>query len=150
MNTKLKTLQIIHIAFCMAVFFFMLVTTLINKDRLQFDVDIATKSLFDFAFPIIGLLGIIISMVIFKNLIAKIDKTASLEKKFNEYLTAFIASAAILEGCTFFTIVGSFITQNAAILIFSLINLLYMVFSRPTKDKVIYALQLQYPDTEAF
>ena len=149
MNTKLKTLQIIHLALCTGVFLFALVTIFLNREIMFFDANPKTTSPFNPIFPIMGLITISASIFFFRNLIAKIDKTAAADTKINMYQSAFIISSALLEGGALFNIVGFFITHNSFFLIFGMANFIFLVLKRPTKDKLISALQLQYPDTEA-
>ncbi|MFW0714480.1 hypothetical protein [Pedobacter sp. N23S346] len=148
MNPKLKQLQVIHLALCSGVFLFAAVTSFINKDQFYFDANPANTAPFNPIFPIVGLITISVSIIAYKNLTSKIDKTASLDLKINQYQTAFIMSAALLEGGALFNLVGSFISHNAFFLIFAAANLIFLIRNRPTKDKLISTLQLQYPDTE--
>ncbi|WP_343522667.1 hypothetical protein [Pedobacter sp.] len=149
MNTKLKTLQIIHLALCSGVFLFALVTVFLNRETMFFDANPQTTAPFNPIFPIMGLITISASIFFFRNLIAKIDKSAAADTKINMYQSAFIISSALLEGGALFNIVGFFMTRNSFFLIFGLANFVFLVLKRPTKDKLISALQLQYPDTEA-
>nr|WP_276898249.1 hypothetical protein [Pedobacter kyonggii] len=80
---------------------------------------------------------------------AKIDKNAPADTKINMYQSAFIISSAMLEGGALFNIVGFFMTHNSFFLIFGAANFIFLILKRPTKNKLISALQLQYPDTEA-
>lgn len=150
MDSKLKQLQIIHLALCVSVFLFAAITSFLNKDQFYFDANPANTAPFNPIFPIVGLITISVSIIAYKNLISKIDKTASVDLKINQYQTAFIMSAALLEGGALFNLVGSFISHNAFFLIFAAANLIFLIRNRPTKDKLISTLQLQYPDTETF
>ncbi|MCX2573702.1 hypothetical protein [Pedobacter sandarakinus] len=149
MNAKVKILQTIHMALCAGVFLFAAVTTFITGEQLFFDANPARTAPFNPIFPIVGLISISVSIIAFKNVIAKIDQTANSEIKIAQYQTAFMVSAALLEGGALFNIVGSFISHNAFFLLFAAANLIFLIRLRPTKDKLISALQLQYPDTEA-
>ena len=148
MNSKLKQLQVIHLALCFGVFLFAAVTSFINKDQFYFDANPANTAPFNPIFPIVGLITISVSIIAYKNLISKIDKMTSVDVKINQYQTAFIVSAALLEGGALFNLVGTFISHNAFFLIFAAANLIFLIRNRPTKDKLISTLQLQYPDTE--
>lgn len=148
MNSKLKQLQVIHLALCFGVFLFAAVTSFINKDQFYFDANPTNTAPFNPIFPIVGLITISVSIIAYKNLISKIDKTTSVDVKINQYQTAFIVSAALLEGGALFNLVGTFISHNAFFLIFAAANLIFLIRNRPTKDKLISTLQLQYPDTE--
>ncbi|MGM9476451.1 hypothetical protein ACS5PU_08470 [Pedobacter sp. GSP4] len=149
MNTKLKTLQTIHLALCAGVFLFALVTIFLNREIMFFDANPKTTSPFNPIFPIMGLITISSAIFLFRNTLSKIDKTATADVKINLYQSAFIISSALLEAGALFNLVGFFITHNSFFLIFALGNFVFMVLNRPTKDKLISALQLQYPDTEA-
>jgi hypothetical protein len=149
MNTKLKTLQIIHLALCSGVFLFALVTIFLNREMMFFDANPKTTAPFNPIFPIMGLITISGSIFFYRNLITKIDKSATADTKINMYQSAFIISSALLEGGALFNIVGFSMTHNSFFLIFGLANFVFLVLKRPTKDKLISALQLQYPDTEA-
>jgi hypothetical protein len=149
MNTKLKTLQIIHLALCSGVFLFALVTIFLNREMMFFDANPKTTAPFNPIFPIMGLITISGSIFFYRNLITKIDKSATADTKINMYQSAFIISCALLEGGALFNIVGFSMTHNSFFLIFGLANFVFLVLKRPTKDKLISALQLQHPDTEA-
>jgi F0F1-type ATP synthase membrane subunit c/vacuolar-type H+-ATPase subunit K len=148
MNPKLKQLQVIHLALCTGIFIFAAVTSFINREKFYFDANPANTAPFNPIFPIVGLISISVSMIAFRNLISKIDKTAPLDSKITQYQTAFIMSAALLEGGALFNLVGSFISHNAFFLIFAAANLIFLIRNRPTKDKLISTLQLQHQDTE--
>ena len=149
MNTKLKTLQIIHLALCSGIFLFALVTIFLNREIMFFDANPKTTAPFNPIFPLMGLITISASIFLFRNLISKIDKTQSAEIKINLYQSAFIIGGALLEGGALFNTVGFFITHNSFFLIFAAANFIFLVLRRPTRDKLISSLQLQYPDTEA-
>lgn len=148
MNTKLKTLQIIHLALCGGVFLFAMVTIFLNRDMMFFDAHPATSAPFNPIFPIVGLITISASIFFFRNLISKIDKKESTEIKINMYQSAFIISGALLQGGTLLNIIGFFLTHNSFFLIFALANFIFLALTRPTKSKLISSLELQYPDTE--
>lgn len=149
MNTKLKTLQIIHLALCSGVLLFALVTLFLNREIMFFDANPATTSPANPIFPIMGLITISGSIFFQKNLINKIDKSETADVKVNLYQSAFIISSALLEGGALFNVVGFFITHNSFFLIFAGANFIFLLLKHPTKDKLISTLQLQYPDTEA-
>ena len=149
MNTKLKTIQMIHLALCSAVFLFALITLFLNREIMFFDANPSTTAPFNPIFPIMGLITISAGIFFFKNLIAKIDKSETVDTKMNLYQSAFIISSALLEGGALFNIVGFFITHNAFFLLFAAANFIFLILKHPTKDKLISSLHLQYPDTEA-
>lgn len=149
MNTKLKTLQMIHLALCGGVFLFALITLFLNREMMFFDANPQSTKPYNPIAPIVGLITLSGSIFFSKNLLSKIDKSESAEMKINQYQSAFIISAALLEGGALFNLVVFFLTQNAFFLLFAAANWLFLIFKHPTKDKLISALQLQHPDTEA-
>ena len=149
MNSNLKTLQTIHLALCSAVFLFALITLFLNREIMFFDANPSNTAPFNPIFPIMGLITISASIFFFKNLLAKIDKSETVDTKMNLYQSAFIISSALLEGGALFNVVGFFITHNVFFLIFAAANFVFLVLKHPTKDKLISSLHLQYPDTEA-
>ncbi|KLT64660.1 hypothetical protein [Pedobacter sp. BMA] len=148
MNTQLKTLQMIHLALCSGVFLFALITIFLNRDMMFFDANPEHSAPFNPIFPIMGLMTITASIYFFRNVIAKVDKTASSESKINQYQSAFIIGAALLEGGALFNLVGFYLTHNAFFLIFALANFVFLALRRPTKEKLISDLNIQYPDSE--
>lgn len=147
-NSKLKTMQIIHLAFCMGIALFLSVTLLISKDQLIFNANPATTSPFNPIFPVIGLAMLSLGLFGFKKAISAMDPSIDVDFKITRYQTAFIIKMAFLEGSALLNIVVFFITHNLFFLIFALISLVTLIMSRPTKEKVIESLNLQYPDTE--
>jgi len=139
----------IHLALCAGVFFFSLITIFLNRELIFFDANPQTTKPYNPIAPIVGLITLSGSIFFFKNLLAKINKSESAEMKINQYQSAFIISAALLEGGALFNTVVFFLTQNSFFLLFAGANFLFLIFRHPTKDKLISALQLQYPDTEA-
>lgn len=112
-----------------------------------FDADPKTTAPFNPIFPVMGLISLSASIFFYRNLIAKIDKTASDDIKINMYQSAFIISSALLEGGALFNIVGFFMTRNSFFLIFGAANFIFLVLKRPTRDKLISTLQLQHPNS---
>jgi len=147
MNTQLKTLQTVHLALCSGVLLFALVTVFLNRELMFFDANPKTTAPFNPIFPVMGLITLSASIFFYRNLIAKIDKTAADDIKINLYQSAFIISSALLEGGALFNIVGFFMTRNSFFLIFGAANFIFLVLKRPTKDKLISTLQLQHPNS---
>lgn len=149
MNTKLKPLQTIHLALCSGVFLFALITIFLNRDMMFFDAHPERSAPFNPIFPIAGLITLTSSIYFFRNVISKIEKNATTDIKINQYQSAFIVAAALLEGGALINVVGFYLTHNAFFLIFALANFIFLILRRPTKDKLIADLGIQYPESEA-
>lgn len=148
MNNKLKPLQTIHLALCGGVFLFALITIFLNRDIMFFDANPAHSAPFNPIFPIMGLMTITASIYFFRNVISKVDKTAATYSKIDQYQSAFIIGAALLEGGALFNVVGFYLTHNAFFLIFAFANFVFLALRRPTKEKLISDLNIPYPDSE--
>ncbi|SEQ76807.1 hypothetical protein [Pedobacter rhizosphaerae] len=146
--TSLKNTQIIHFALCVAVFLFATVTIFINRDEMIFTADFQETAPFNPIFPIVSITTIITSAILYKKMMDKIELNASLDTKIGLYQSAFIVSMALLEGGALLNIVGFLITSNAFFLIFAGLSLFIMIRKKPTKEKLITELNIQYPETE--
>lgn len=148
-SSKLKTMQIILAAFCFSQISFALVTLMLNQYRifLSFSASVEDAGLFPL-FPILGLVFIGMSTFMFKKQVSGIPKEATADEKITGYQTAFIIRCAFLEGASLINIVGFLISGNLAFLFIAAIALTALIFSRPTRERIIDALTLSYPDTE--
>ncbi len=145
---KLKTLQTIHLAFCIFIFLFATVALLVNKNILFFDASFASSAPFNPIFPAVAIIAIALGTIMFNKKMASITPVQPLEFKFTQYQVAFLIRCAFFEAGALLNIVGFFNTYNLFFILFAAASFVALLLSRPTKDKVISALQLQYPDTE--
>ena len=150
MNTpRLKTMQIILAAFCFSQISFALVTLMLNQERtfLSFSVSAEDGGLFPL-FPILGLVFIGIGTFLFKRQLSAVPKEVTADEKIAGYQTAFIMRCAFIEGASLMNIVGFLISGNGAFLFIPAIAIAMLIVNRPTRDGIIAALSLSYPDTE--
>ncbi len=145
---KLKITQTIHSSFCIAVIMFSIVVLLIHKDALFFDAGLANTAPFNPIFPIVSIVGIILGVVMFNKKISGLSPELTFDEKFMQYQSAFLIRCAFCEAGALLNIVGCFQTQNLFFMLFAMASFIALVVSRPTKNKVISDLNLQYPDTE--
>ncbi|RZL34016.1 MAG: hypothetical protein EOO96_11100 [Pedobacter sp.] len=146
---KLKPIQLIHTAFCIAVLTFAAVTLFINKDKLIFSTKMANEGAMNLLFPLIGLISISIGIFMYNRMLAGINETDTFESKLVKYQTAFLVKCALFEAGALLNIVACFITGNSIFMLFAGISFLALLMSRPIKDRVIAELKLEYPDTES-
>lgn len=145
---KLKTTQIIHLSFCFAVVLFSAVVLAINKDSLFFEAGLANTTPFNPIFPVVAIVGISVGIVMFNKKMESLLPELTFDEKFMHYQSAFLIRCACCEAGALLNIVGFFETHNVFFMLFAGASFIALVLSRPTKDKVISALKLQYPDTE--
>ncbi|WP_316790126.1 hypothetical protein [Pedobacter frigoris] len=147
-DSKIKTLQIIHIAFCIAVFNFGLVTFFLVKDSMYLNLKLEQPTPFFPLFPVIAVLAVFIASFLFKKQLSKLTDSPSVDEKITKYQTAFLIRSAILEGAALMNTVAFLTTSNSAFLLATAIPFLFLLISRPAKQQIIDELNLSYPDTE--
>lgn len=142
-------MQILLTAFCGAIIGFASVSILINKGAIYIDaVPTSDQTGFYPLFPLMGLAIIFMGLFMFKSQLDKLHEEADVEAKITGYQTAFIIRCAFLEGAALMNIVGFMLSANAIFLALPAIAVAIMILTRPTKQSVIDALNLSYPDTE--
>lgn len=146
--SKLKTLQIIHIAFCIAVFNFALIAFFLVKDSVYLNLKLEQPTPLFPQFPIIAVLAVFTASFLFKKQLSSLTDAPSLDEKITKFQTAFLIRSAILEGAALMNTVAFLMTSNSAFLLATAIPFLFLLISRPTKQQIIAELNLSYPDTE--
>jgi hypothetical protein len=148
-SSKIKIMQTLLSAFCLAIISFAMVSLLLNKDKIYLDLSIASdRTGFYPLFPLIGLGLIALGLFLFNKQLSNLPEGAGLDEKTAGYQTAFIIRSAFLEGASLLNIVGFLISANAIFLVLPAIAVTVLILTRPTKQGVIAALNLSYPDTE--
>lgn len=132
MTEKIKTLKIIHLAITGSVIMIYLLQGDISQDALSIP-EIDSSSALYIAIPIIAL---ILGNFLFRMLLKKVDKNTSLDDNFGAYQTASIIRWAVMEGAAFMIL---FIAPDFMLL--GIFLILYLLFLRPTEDKVKAGLQ---------
>jgi hypothetical protein len=134
MKEKVKTLQIIHLAITMGVafaYFFVLDKSVL----VDFKIPVIDSN--SIIFALLPVVAIILSNIMFKNMISKIDSNLSDEAKINIFQTSSIIRWAILEGVAFVLL---FLKPD--FFIFGIVIIVYLLTIRPTEDKVNNDLNL--------
>ena len=129
MNEKIKTLQIIHFALCAGLIVAYFVIGEISVEKLKKIPTIDSSSI---VFAIIPLLAFILSSFIFKSQLKQVDPKLKLEDKLPFYQTASIMRWAILEVAAFILLI-----LKPDFLIFGILIIIYLIFLRPTEEKII-------------
>jgi len=129
MNEKIKTLQIIHFALCAGLIVAYFVIGEISVEKLKKIPTIDSSSI---VFAIIPLLAFILSSFLFKSQLKQVDPKLKLEDKLPVYQTASIIRWAILEVAAFILLI-----LKPDFLIFGILIIIYLIFLRPTEEKII-------------
>lgn len=149
MNTsKLKPMQVIHTAFCVAIAGFALVATTILQQRLHFTLEMDGSDPYFPLFPILTPVFIFAGFFLFKRQISSIDPAATGDDKIVGYQTAFLIRCACIETIGLLNTIGLLMSGNGVYAIIVAVILIVFITTRPTKDHIIETTNLQYPDTE--
>ncbi|TKC04897.1 hypothetical protein [Pedobacter frigoris] len=141
-------MQIMHIAFCIAVFNFALVAFFLVKDSIHLNLRLEQPTPLFPIFPIIAVLAVFIGSFLFKKQLNGVTDIPSADDKIAKYQTAFLIRSAILEGAALMNTVAFLMTSNSVFLLAAAFPFLFLLISRPAKQQIIDELNLTYPDTE--
>ncbi len=131
MNQKIKTLQFIHLALCGGLIAASLFAGNAIENLKAFKLDPS-----NYAYFAIPIAAIILSNMAFQVQLKKIDKTISPEENLPHYQTASLVRWAILEGAAF--VIIFMMPEN---IVFAIPLIIYLIFLRPTQEKVTVDLQ---------
>jgi len=146
-SSKLKAMQTIHLAFCLAIVLMAATSYLTVKDRLYLDADLNQNDIFFPLFPLIGLVSIALGQFLFKKQLSNLQELSA-DDKINKYQVAFIMRTALFELPALLNIVGFLVSGNIVFLIAGVVFFMLLVSARPSKQAIIEVLNLNYPDTE--
>lgn len=145
-SNRIKALQGVHLGFCSSVFLLGLVGFLIIEGPIQFELIPQKIEPLHIIGPIIALLGLLLGPFLFNKIIADMDPDTSTLAKFTKYQTAFLIRSAFLEAGALFNLVAFILSSNLLFVLLAACCFTALCLSRPTKDKVYTALQLQDTD----
>jgi len=146
-SSKLKAMQTIHLAFCLAIVLMAATSYLTVKDRLYLDADLNQNDIFFPLFPLIGLVSIALGQFLFKKQLSNLQELSA-DDKIDKYQVAFLMRTALFELPALLNIVGFLVSGNIVFLIAGVVFFMLLVSARPSKQAIIEALGLNYPDTE--
>ncbi len=137
LKQDLKSIKIIHTAFMLGVFFFLIISVYINTvvGNFAFDPNSFESKLLFIASNVLGIISITAGAVVFKQRMKDIE-AFDLLGKIQKYREASIIRSATIESTTFFFIVcfllsGSYIFIAEAIAGFAILGFFY-----PTNDRI--------------
>ena len=131
MNEKIKVLQIIHLAICAGTVIAYLFIGQLSTESLKIEL-IDSSNLIYFAIPI---LAFFVNNFLFQSQLKHVDVKLKPEENLPSYQTASIIRWAILEASALIIL---FLKQD--LLILGILIIVYLVFLRPTEDRVNSAL----------
>jgi anaerobic C4-dicarboxylate transporter len=138
-NSFLKTMRIIFFALLAGQIIFMAVAFFtVNNNPPQSQSD----DLFNIIVPVAIGLGLFMSSLLFKQMLAKIKKDDSFEQKLEAYRSALIIRYALLEVPSIFSTVVYLFSGNIIFLAFSGVMILAFLINMPSRDKATQDLNL--------
>ena len=140
-------MQTIHLAFCLAIVAMAATSYLTVKNRLYLDADLNQNDIFFPLFPLVGLVSIALGQFLFKKQLSNLQELSA-DDKINKYQVAFLMRTALFELPALLNIVGFLVSANFVFLIVGVVFFMLLVSARPSKQAIIEALNLNYPDTE--
>ncbi|MBF4467457.1 MFS transporter [Flavobacterium sp. LC2016-12] len=127
MNEKIKILKTIHLAICAGVIITYIMLGGFSMETLKIPI-LDSSSI---VFAVLPFLAIFVGNFLFKSQLKQADQNLKIEEKLPVYQTASIIRWAILEGVAFVILFS-----KPDLVLFGLIAIAYLIFLRPTEDKI--------------
>jgi hypothetical protein len=144
----IKTLSIIHLALIAGqVIFSAVCIGLIGKTGIILNPQ---GDVFFIIVPAFAVFGLFASSMIFKKFVESAATKPTLNEKLNNYRIACILRYALLEAPSLLGIVAYFLTGNLFYIFISGFIILFFFTVRPTNEKTIADLKLDYKQKEEF
>jgi hypothetical protein len=144
---QINVTNIIYLALSAGLVLFFLITLFfIQGTNKEVNNDIDT--IFTFLVPILGLMMMFASRMIYNQIISKYDSGKNLLQKILQYRNAKIISWAMIEGASLLALVARMLTSNylyAAVFIF-LFG--YFILLRPSKESLIRDMRLNTDESD--
>src|SRR5690554_3198676 len=102
-----------------------------------------TGEVFFYAVPILAVVCVLFGNILYKSRLDKLSEMSDLKNKLMGFQTASIIKYALLEGASLFSLVAFLLTNNLLYLIIAGALVVYNIFQRPTKERVINDLNLE-------
>lgn len=147
--SRTKTIQTLHLAFCLAPSIFVLLSLAILPITINLDFSNVGEEPILVLAPAFALVLIPLSTFLIKVALTKLaeDSSSGIDEKLSRYQTIFIVKSAFLESVALFNTVAFLMTGNLLVLIFAVFAIVILWLSRPTKHKIEEDLKLVYPNT---
>ena len=137
----LRNLSVLHFGLFAGPTLFGILTYFLHLGHWKWDFEFK-DDIFIYVIPLVSILGIVLSNNLFKKHLSQLSQKSTLKEKLIGYQTFSIIQYAQLEGPALLSVVAAFVTNNLFYITIALILILYLVFLRPSKDKIITDLNL--------
>ncbi|HWW39917.1 hypothetical protein [Pedobacter sp.] len=146
--SRLKIMQLIHAAFCVAICLFSAVVFSLVQGNLHLNAAFGQDDALFPLFPLLAILAVLTGTFLFRKQLSALEDTLSGEEKVIRYQTAFIIRSAFFEAATLMNIVAFLISANLVFFIVAATIFIAFLLTRPTRTGLAEALKLGYEDTE--
>lgn len=146
-KSLIKILTIIHASMCLTLVVFAGFAYLQNGNFLA---TTEYNDVFVYVVPIIAMAGYFGSKFIYQNLLRNLPKGEPLVKKMQRYQITNLFKYALLEGPAFLALGIYYIDGNALHLVIGLSLMVYLLFQRPSLEKLKSELPLNLDEKKEF
>ena len=129
MKEQVKTMRIIHLALTIGVTIAYLFLSEISSIDELFTLPVIEGNSFYFA--LIPIVAYLLSNMMFKNMLSKVDKKLKIDENLGAYQTAALTRWAILEGAAFIIIFN-----KPDFILFGIVTIIYLALLSPTESKI--------------
>jgi hypothetical protein len=144
----LKTLTIIHVAIVAGPLVFLWVTYA-QERATPFALEIG-DSMFTYFIPFLTVASIYVGNMLARKKLKEAKAKTTLQEKLTAYQTLCIIRYALAEGTALLAIITCGNESNLFYLVFAIVLIAYLVYIRPTKDKIITQLDLSMQEAKKF
>ena len=146
-SAKFKTIQLIYLAFILAVLVFTIVIIfLAEKPKYFTDMN----DIFIYIVPVLSITGIFMSEYLFKTNLSSITSKDDLSSKLGKYTTATLIKGSLLEAPALLAAIVSHLSNDFIYLIFTAVLLLMMYLRFPKPSKFEGEVQLTMDEKSQF
>lgn len=142
-----KANKIVYIAMVTGLVFFALISFLLQLQGFG-TIGNNISKLAVYIIPVIALIGLISSTLLFKRKLEECRTKQNLREKLIEYRSALIIKFGIVEGTTFLAVISYLLTGELILLAVAGLLIIVFITYIPTKDKLYNDLDLSYADKQ--
>jgi hypothetical protein len=141
-----KILQIITLVLPGGATLFLFTVFFLNQNRLVLMPGDGNSLIVYVALAFGGVFSIL-SNVLFKSLLGRIDTLVAVKEKFQKYVAAYITRYALIAGAALFNMAVFLLSGCLLNAIMTMALIIFMLAVRPQRHKTIEDLKIYYPDT---
>lgn len=146
-KNQLKITNIIFLSLTLGMLSFFLIIIVLIQNKENSNADELDK-IFTFIVPLIGLIMMFISRVIYNQMISKFPSGGNILQKIGNYRTAKIVAWAMIEGACFLAIIATMLTSNYLYVAVFIFLFGYFFLIKPSKESLIRDMRLNSDESD--